>query len=42
MPSSSASSVSGGIFDVESLTEKLAEVDEEAQDPEIWSDQVRA
>ena len=42
MPSSSASSVSGGIFDVEALTEKLAEVDEEAQDPEIWSDQDRA
>ncbi len=42
MPSSSASSVSGGIFDVEALTAKLAEADEEAQDPEIWSDQDRA
>jgi len=42
MPSSSASSVSGGIFDVEALTAQLAEVDEVAQDPEIWSDQDRA
>jgi len=42
MPSSSASSGSGGIFDVESLTAQLAEADEDAQDPEIWSDQDRA
>jgi peptide chain release factor 2 len=37
-----ASNVSGGIFDVESLTIQLAEADEDAQDPEIWSDQDRA
>jgi peptide chain release factor 2 len=42
MPSSSASSVFGGIFDLEALTAQLAEVDEEAQEPEIWSDQDRA
>jgi len=42
MPNSSASSASGGIFDIESLTAQLAEVDEQAQDPEIWSDQNRA
>ncbi len=37
-----ASSVFGGIFDVDALTAQFAEVDEEAQDPEIWSDQDRA
>ena len=42
MPSSSASSAYGGIFDVEALTAQLAEADEEAQDPEIWADQNRA
>jgi peptide chain release factor 2 len=42
MPSSSASSASGGIFDLEALTAQLAETDEEAQDPEIWADQNRA
>ena len=41
-PSTSASSVSGGIFDLEALTAQLAEVDQEAQDPDIWSDQDRA
>jgi len=42
MPNSSALNASGGIFDVESLTAQLAEVDEQAQDPEIWADQDRA
>jgi len=32
----------GGTFDEEALSEQLAEVDSEAQDPEIWSDQERA
>ncbi len=38
----SASSACGGIFDEDSLREQLAEADEEAQDPDIWSDQDRA
>ena len=38
----SASSACGGIFDENSLREQLAEVDTEAQDPDIWSDQDRA
>jgi peptide chain release factor 2 len=42
MPSSSASSASGGIFDLDAVTAQLAEADEAAQDPEIWSDQDRA
>jgi len=33
---------SGGTFDEESLKAELAEVDEQAQAPEIWSDQDRA
>jgi peptide chain release factor 2 len=32
----------GGTFDEEGLNKQLAEVDTEAQDPEIWSDQERA
>lgn len=32
----------GGTFDEESLRAQLAEVDQEAQDPEIWSDQEKA
>jgi peptide chain release factor 2 len=39
---SSASSVCGGTFDEESLTAQLAEVDVQAQAPDIWSDQDRA
>jgi peptide chain release factor 2 len=35
-------SACGGTFDEESLSEQLAEVDAEAQDPDIWSDQARA
>jgi len=38
----SASSACGGTFDEDSLKEELAEVDTEAQDPDIWSDQDRA
>jgi len=38
----SASSACGGTFDEGSLREQLAEVDAEAQDPDIWSDQDRA
>jgi peptide chain release factor 2 len=38
----SAFSASGGTFDEDSLKEQLAEVDAEAQDPDIWSDQDRA
>ena len=41
-PRSSASSACGGTFDEESLTAQLAEVDEQAQQPDIWSDQERA
>jgi peptide chain release factor 2 len=37
-----ASSACGGTFDEDSLKEQLAEVDLEAQDPDIWSDQDRA
>ena len=33
---------SGGTFDEDGLTESLAEVNEKAQDPEIWSDPERA
>ncbi len=32
----------GGIFDEDSLKAQLAEVDQEAQDPEIWSDKEKA
>jgi len=39
---SNASSVCGGTFDEEALSEELAEVDSQAQDPDIWSDQTRA
>ncbi len=38
----SASSACGGTFDEDALKEELAEVDTEAQDPDIWSDQDRA
>jgi peptide chain release factor 2 len=38
----SAFSACGGTFDEDSLKEQLAEVDAEAQDPDIWSDQDRA
>ena len=38
----SASSACGGTFDEGALKEELAEVDAEAQDPDIWSDQDRA
>ena len=38
----SASSACGGTFDEDSLKEELAEVDAEALDPDIWSDQDRA
>jgi peptide chain release factor 2 len=38
----SVSSACGGTFDEDSLKEQLAEVDAEAQDPDIWSDQDRA
>ena len=38
----SASSACGGTFDEDALKEELAEVDVEAQDPDIWSDQDRA
>ena len=41
-PRPSASSACGGTFDEDGLTESLAEVDEKAQDPEIWSDPERA
>ncbi len=41
-PRSSASSACGGIFDEEGLKAQLAEVDAEAQDPDIWTDQDRA
>jgi len=37
-----ASSACGGTFDEDALKEELAEVDTEAQDPDIWSDQDRA
>jgi peptide chain release factor 2 len=39
---STGSPSSGGIFDEEALKKSLAEVDAEAQDPDIWSDQERA
>ena len=41
-PRWSASSASGGIFDEDALRAELDEVDAEAQDPDIWSDQDRA
>jgi peptide chain release factor 2 len=39
---SSASSACGGTFDERSLTVQLAELDSQAQAPDIWSDQERA
>ncbi len=39
---SAASSGCGGTFDEEALKARLADVDAEAQDPDIWSDQNRA
>ncbi len=39
---SNASNTCGGTFDEDALREQLAEADEAAQDPEIWSDRNRA
>jgi len=41
-PRWSASSACGGTFDEEALKAQLVEIDEEAQDPDIWSDQDHA